>query len=80
MTHPVILALLAIRPTSFAAADLLVRLYAEAPASIDDILAVQDEIEAAIDEADKLAYRSEKAVKRCLKLRPIPTSRPPTGF
>jgi hypothetical protein len=80
MTHPAIAVLLSIQPKPLAAANLLHRLYANAPASIDDLLAAQEEIEAAINEADVLAYRSEKAVDRCLRLQPIPASKPPTGF
>lgn len=80
MTHPLILALLSCPARPIPGADLLARLYASGPASVDDLLAVGPEIEAEIEAANSLAYRSEQAVKRCLQLKSVPAPQPPPGF
>ena len=77
---PATRALLAIPERPVPGVALLHRLYAQTPATVDDILAAALEIEAAINEADALARRAEKAVKRCLDLKPVSAPRTPSGF
>jgi hypothetical protein len=79
-THPAIAALLAIPPRPVPGCDLLARLYAEAPATVDELLEVGYEIEDQIGEAEALARRSEEATRRCLELKPVPAPQIPTGF
>jgi len=33
-----------------------------------------------IDQAEALAYRSNRSVMQCLRLMPVPSPRPPRGF
>lgn len=80
MMNPAITALLAIEPQPLAAADLLYRLYVERPPTIEGMLALAPEIEAAIEEANGLAERSRKAIQRCLQLKPSSMPTVPTGF
>lgn len=77
---PAIAALLAIPEKPVPGVDLLHRLYASKPATVDEILAVAPEVEAAIKEADGLRDRTEKAVRRCLELKPSAAPTVPTGF
>lgn len=80
MTHPAIAALLSIPPKPLPGCDLLARLYAEAPANVDDLLAVGPEIEEEIQKANKLAYKSQEATRRCLELKPVSAPQAPLGF
>lgn len=78
--HPAIAALLAIPERPLPGCDLLARLYADGPASVDELLAQSYEIQDQIGEAEALARRSREAVGRCLELSPAPAPQVPTGF
>ncbi len=78
--NPAIALLLAIEPRPLAALELLHQLYAAQPATVDEVLAVAPDIEAAINEAEKLAERSRQAVNRCLELKPTSAPQTPSGF
>ena len=78
--HPAIAALLAIAPKPVPGAELLASLYEETPATVDDLLAMQYEIQDQLGEARAVAERSRKAAQRCLRLKPVSTPQPPPGF
>jgi hypothetical protein len=81
MTHPIIALLLSIPPAPVLAIALLHEvLQGEKPATLEEIIRRGPEVEAAIRQADDLAYRSNEAVERCLKLKPVSAPRPPLGF
>lgn len=77
---PAVAALLACPARPVPGAALLARLHEAGVPTIDEMLELQPEIEEAVSQADRLAYQSEQAVKRCLALKPVSTPQPPTGF
>lgn len=50
------------------------------PASVDELLALAPEIEAAQAEIDRISTQSARIVELCLKLSPVPSPKTPTGF
>jgi len=50
------------------------------PPDAESLLAMAPELEAAIAQADELAKRSKRAIKRCLCLKAIPLNQTPPGF
>lgn len=78
--HPAIAALLAIPPRPLPGCDLLARLYANGPATVEELLEVGPEIEDQIGEAEATARRSREAVERCSRLKPVPAPKAPLGF
>lgn len=80
LMHPAIVALLTIPEKPLPGCDLLARLYEDGPASVDELLAVNWEIQDQIGEAEALARRSSEATQRCLELKPVPAPKAPLGF
>lgn len=78
--NPIITALLLIPPRPLPGVELLAGLYESGPATVDELLEVGPEIEAQINEANSLGYRTSQAVARCLKLQPVSAPRPLAGF
>jgi len=77
---PALLALLSCPARPVPGVELLARLYDWEPDTIDELLALQPEIEREAARAGQLQYRSQEAVKRCTELRPIPLKHIPFGF
>lgn len=77
---PAVAALLACPARPVPGAALLARLHEAGEPTIDEMLELQPEIERALDESRGLAHRSTKAIERCLKLKPVPQPKAPTGF
>jgi PRTRC genetic system protein C len=80
LTHPIITLLLSIPPARVPAIDLLHQFYGEASATMEQIIARGPEIEQAFDQADALARRSNEALDRCLRLKPVSAPKVPLGF
>lgn len=78
--NPAIAALLAIEPKPLPGVALLARLYANGPASVEELLEAGPEIEAEMKAANELATHSKEAIERCLKLKPASLPHIPTGF
>lgn len=79
--NPVIERLLRVQPKPIVAIPLIWQLArGELPPTVDDLLALAPEIEAAKDELEKIASRSERIVEKCCELKPIPSPTVPTGF
>lgn len=77
---PVLAALLACPQRPVPGAALLAHLYELDEPDIDRLAELQPEIERALDASRGLAHRSTKAIERCLKLKPVPQPKAPTGF
>jgi hypothetical protein len=78
--YGLIAALLTISPAVPAAFALLVELTKGAALSVEELLILAPEIEAAQGECEGLASRSHLAVERCKAIRPVPAPVPPVGF
>ena len=77
----VIVALLTVKPRQVRAVELLHRLYdGDTPPDTSTLLRLGPEIEAAMHDAEGLAGRTGKVVKRCLELSAVPIQSPPPGF
>ena len=48
--------------------------------TVDDLIALQPEIEAAVENLWDLAHRSRRLLERCQQLKPVPSNRVPPGF
>lgn len=78
--YGLIAALLTTPPAVPAAFALLVELTKGPALSVEELLILAPEIEAAQGECEGLASRSHLAVERCMAIRPAPAPVPPVGF
>ena len=67
-------------PASIQAIETLKELAASGPLSANELLALAPQIEAALQQADRISEQSTRIVARCLLLKPVPHPRVPLGF
>lgn len=78
--HGQVLALLGpVQPANLAGLRLLERLIADPPAA-NELMALQPELETAIDSLERVAGTGRQMVERCKALKPVPSVRVPAGF
>lgn len=80
MMNPVVARLVKIKPRRLAFLAVVHRLKTEPPESAEELLQIGPEIEAAMNEAGRVAGESRKVVEACLRLEPVPSEQPPQGF
>jgi PRTRC genetic system protein C len=73
--------LLALEPKPFYPLELLHQIYADGmPADAQALLALGPQVERAMSQAITQSNRCARIIEQCLKLQPVPSTRPPHGF